>query len=282
MSNFQPPPTWALPIMKDDRTGESIFNPVWLRWFLDLSSGLNDSGTASIINVIDASGGTLLYPLLAASQTGNIAVLTDGGLSYNASTNTLSATGFAGALSGAVNKVTLTAPAIGATLTITDGKTLAATHTITLSGTDSTVMTFPGTSASIARIDTGQTFVGAQAFSTSAKVTGSGGVGYAAGAGGVVTQLTSRTTDVTLDKAAGAITLFSAAGSPTPASFTVTNSTVAADDVPVLAVKSGTNTYVALVSAVAAGSFQITFWATTGTATDSPVINFTLIKGAVS
>lgn len=56
-----------------------------------------------------------------------------------------------------INKVALTAPASSATLTISDGKTLAATATLTLSGTDSTVMTFPGTSQTIVGLTSTQT-----------------------------------------------------------------------------------------------------------------------------
>lgn len=48
-----------------------------------------------------------------------------------------------------INKVTLTAPATGSTLTIADGKTLTASNTLTLAGTDSTTMTFPPASASV-------------------------------------------------------------------------------------------------------------------------------------
>jgi hypothetical protein len=107
-----------------------------------------------------------------------------------------------------------------------------------------------------------------------------GGIGYATGAGGTVTQATSRTTGVTLNKVSGAITMFTAAGSATPASFTVTNSTVAATDTVILNIKSGaTNTYFYFVTAVAAGSFVVTFWTTGGTASDTPVINFNVIKG---
>jgi hypothetical protein len=47
-------------------------------------------------------------------------------------------------------------------LSIASGKTLTANNSITLSGTDSTTMTFPTTSATIARTDAGQTFSGAQ------------------------------------------------------------------------------------------------------------------------
>ncbi len=61
-----------------------------------------------------------------------------------------------------INKLTLTAPATSASLTIADGKTLTASNTLTLVGTDSTVMTFPSTSASIARTDAANAFTGVQ------------------------------------------------------------------------------------------------------------------------
>jgi hypothetical protein len=111
---------------------------------------------------------------------------------------------------------------------------------------------------------------------------GTAGVGYATGAGGTVTQATSRTTGVTLNKTTGAITLFSAAGSATAATFTVTNSTVAATDVIILNQKSGTDLYDLMVTAVAAGSFNITFRTTGGTTTETPVFNFAVIKGVAA
>ena len=112
--------------------------------------------------------------------------------------------------------------------------------------------------------------------------TGTAGVGYATGAGGTVTQGSSRTTGVTLNKTTGAITLFSAAGSATAATFTVTNSTVAATDVIILNQKSGTDLYDLMVTAVAAGSFNITFRTTGGTTTEQPVFNFAVIKGVTA
>jgi len=108
--------------------------------------------------------------------------------------------------------------------------------------------------------------------------TGTAGVGYSTGAGGTVTQATSRTTGVTLNKTSGAITLVSAAGSTTAATFTVTNSTVAATDVIILNQKSGTDLYDLMVTAVAAGSFNLTFRTTGGTTTEQPVFNFAVIK----
>jgi len=112
--------------------------------------------------------------------------------------------------------------------------------------------------------------------------TGTAGVGYATGAGGAVTQGTSRTTGVTLNKTSGAITLFSAAGSTTAATFTVTNSTVAATDVIILNQKSGADLYDLMVTAVAAGSFNLTFRTTSGTTTEQPVFNFAVIKAVAA
>lgn len=109
------------------------------------------------------------------------------------------------------------------------------------------------------------------------------GIGYATGAGGTVTQATSRTTGVTLNKVCGNIVLVSAAGSATPFSFTLTNSAIAAGDVVVISQKSGTDKYTTqVVTAVAAGSCQITLANASGTTTEQPVFNFCVIKGVAA
>lgn len=113
-------------------------------------------------------------------------------------------------------------------------------------------------------------------------VIGPAGLGYGTGAGGTVTQTTSRTTGVTLSKPTGSITLVSAAGSATAASFTVTNTLVAATDTIIISQKSGTDLYEIHISAVAAGSFRVTFKTTGGTTTEQPVFNFAVIKGVTS
>jgi hypothetical protein len=56
----------------------------------------------------------------------------------------------------------LTVSTTTGTFTLTNAKTLAVQNTLTLAGTDSTTMTFPTTSATVARTDAGQTFTGAQ------------------------------------------------------------------------------------------------------------------------
>jgi hypothetical protein len=120
------------------------------------------------------------------------------------------------------------------------------------------------------------------AASTSVLSSGSGGVGYSTGSGAAVTQLTSRTTaaPTTGAKPAGAITLFTTtAVVGTYFSFTVPNTGIAATDTVVLSVRGATNTYVAFVSAItAATSFQVTMASVAGTASDTPIVNYAIIK----
>ena len=69
------------------------------------------------------------------------------GIGTNAPANPLDVSGNVKATT--FNKVTITAPATGSTLTIADGKTATVNNSITFAGTDSTTMTFPPASASI-------------------------------------------------------------------------------------------------------------------------------------
>lgn len=108
------------------------------------------------------------------------------------------------------------------------------------------------------------------------------GIGYVTGAGGAVTQTGTRTTGVQIDRPSMAITLVSAAGSATPASFTVTNATVAATDVVRCSQKSGTDLYQILTTATSAGSFRITFFTTGGTTTEQPVFNCVVLKAVAA
>jgi hypothetical protein len=117
------------------------------------------------------------------------------------------------------------------------------------------------------------------------------GLGYPTGKaiGGAVTQATNRTTGVTLNTLTGQITTNNASlAAEVVAAFTVTDSTIALGDIPVLAIQSGANgggTKV-YVSTVAAGSFAITVAndnAAGGTAeTGAIIINFAVIKGSVN
>jgi hypothetical protein len=80
---------------------------------------------------------------------------------------------------GTYNKVTITAPASGSTLTIADGKTLTVNATLTLAGTDSTTMTFPSTSTTLAGLAIAQTFTQDQAITGNLTMNAQGDVRFA-------------------------------------------------------------------------------------------------------
>jgi len=116
-------------------------------------------------------------------------------------------------------------------------------------------------------------------------VTSKTGVGYLVGVGGAVTQITNRTTGVTLHAITGAITTNNAAlAAEATADFIVTNNKVELGDVVAISVQSGSNGGGTLVNVagVAAGSFTIRVHngnVAAGTAeTGAIIINFALIK----
>jgi hypothetical protein len=110
--------------------------------------------------------------------------------------------------------------------------------------------------------------------------------GYGAGAGGVVTQATNKSTGVTLNKVSGQITMNNAAlAAAAEVAFTLTNSAIAATDVVVVCIASGgtSASYATAITAVAAGSCEITVgnWSA-GSLSEALVLNFVVIKGANS
>jgi hypothetical protein len=113
-------------------------------------------------------------------------------------------------------------------------------------------------------------------------VIGTSLLGYGTGSGSSVTQATSRTTGVTINNPVGRITLVSAAGSTTWTSFTVTNSTVGTSDLIVVNQRTGTDLYEIHVTAVAAGSFRLSFRTTGGTTTETPTFSFAVISGSIT
>jgi hypothetical protein len=115
----------------------------------------------------------------------------------------------------------------------------------------------------------------------------SGGVGYSTGAGGAVTQATSKTTGVTLNTVCGKVTMNNASiGAGNHVTFTVTNSQVVATDTIVLSLASGAvdgSKYRYWISAVAAGSFNVTVENYTGGAlAEALVINFAVLKSVAA
>jgi hypothetical protein len=100
-----------------------------------------------------------------------------------------------------------------------------------------------------------------------------------------VTQGTSKSTGVTINKAAGTITMHNASlAAAGEVGFTVTNSKVKATDVPVVAIKSGAtaDSYHTQVDAVADGSFRISVSnLTAGALGEALVLNFVIVGSNV-
>lgn len=119
-----------------------------------------------------------------------------------------------------------------------------------------------------------------------ASVTNSRKPAFVAGDGGAVTQQTSKSTGVTLNKLCGQITMNGAAlAAAAEVSFVVTNSTVASTDVVVACVQSvGTaGAYFVTVGAVSNGSFALTVGnASAGSLSQAVVLNFAVIKGVAN
>lgn len=114
----------------------------------------------------------------------------------------------------------------------------------------------------------------------------SGKLGFMTGAGGAVTQITSASTGVTLNKPCGQITtvaLTTAAAAED--SFVVTNSKVAATDVVVVSTTyAGGGTPVVSVKGVAAGSFSIVITNLHASAALDAVlvVNFAVLKSVAA
>lgn len=118
---------------------------------------------ANLTGAVTSSGNaTSLGSFTSAQLATALTDETGSGLAVFATSPSLTTPSLGVATATSVNKVTITAPGTSATLTILNGKTLTANNTLTLAGTDSTTMTFPTTSATIARTDAAQTFVGIQ------------------------------------------------------------------------------------------------------------------------
>lgn len=114
----------------------------------------------------------------------------------------------------------------------------------------------------------------------------SGKFGYESGAGGTVSQATSKSTGVTLNKLSGAITMDAATlNAGTAVGFTLTNSTIAAADLVLVNIKSGAtaDSYNVDVDAVAAGSCRISIRNhTAGNLSEAVVLSFAVIKGVAA
>lgn len=110
-------------------------------------------------------------------------------------------------------------------------------------------------------------------------------MGYAASAQGTVTQATSKSTAVTLNKSAGQITMNNAAlASVTNVAFTLNNSLIGANDVLIVNVAGGNataGTYNVFTSTLTSGSATIVLRNISGgSLSEAVVLNFAIIHAA--
>jgi hypothetical protein len=114
-------------------------------------------------------------------------------------------------------------------------------------------------------------------------VTSAAGLGYGTGAGGTVTQATSKSTAVTLNKPTGQITMNNAAlGAGAVVAFVVNNSLVASTDTVILVPVSSSN-YTVICQSLGAGQFTVRVTNVTGgSLSEALQINFAIIKGATA
>lgn len=109
-------------------------------------------------------------------------------------------------------------------------------------------------------------------------------LGYTAAAQGSVTQATSKSTAVTLNKPAGQITMNNASlAAATNVSFTLNNTFISANDTLIVTISSGATAaaYNAWVSGLAAGSATIVLRnISAGPLSEAVVLNFSIIHCA--
>jgi hypothetical protein len=159
-------------------------------------------------------------------------------------------------------------------------------QTTTAQGSSITFTVTPVGSPASARVDVANVSVANGVSAT--KLTSSnptGGIGYIAGAGGTVTQATSKITPVTLNTISGEITMHNAqlAGGAA-ATFTLTNSAIANADVMIINhVSGGTLNRYAFAPVCNNGSANITVTNITNSAESAALIlRYVVIKGAVA
>lgn len=165
----------------------------------------------------------------------------------------------------------------GDNLAIASGKTLAVSNSLTLAGTDATTMTFPATSATLARTDAANTFTGVQTMTSPVLTTPS--IGAASGTtlalSGSTTYSTASAGDIHKQGANGRVGTWVCNGA-TP--VTISNTSVAITDAIVISLNTvgGTVGVQPHVVTITGG----TGFTAVGTASDTSTYNYALIKNA--
>lgn len=132
MAGFQPPPTYAEVVITDPQ-GKALprFNPIWLKWFLDLAQNLSASGAGSVnsvaLSLSAGISGSVANPSADVTITLTLGAITPTSVTASAAVQglTIKATQVAGYISsdgstGFTGTVT-TGSLVGKTITIKDG-----------------------------------------------------------------------------------------------------------------------------------------------------------------
>lgn len=253
--------------------------PTAAQWNSYFSSKLDYSpGAANTLPYWDGSGN-----LLAAPVTG--------GCSFAAGVFTCSPINLAGGATGSVpyqSATDVTAFLAGNTTTTPQFYTSTGTGAValapTLTGSTGTGSVVLAGSPTV----TGTLSAANVSASGSILSTGVGGIGYGTGSGGTVTQLTSKTTAVTLNKLSGQITMNNAAlgaGWANAVQFACNNSTVGAYDTVVVSKVGppGVLLNYDISTYVAAGVIYFgVINNTAGSLSEAIVFNFQVIKGSIN
>ena len=255
------------------------------------------------ISTLDTNGNLVLAPNGTGSVSAAKVDITGGTITgitnLVATGGTISGVTFTGSFTGLtlIESATLATSAAAAGCNLND-------NTLAADGTDTNIdinITPKGTGeVNISKVDIDGgaidgTTIGANAVATikGSTVLATQASGYATGAGGTVTQLTSRTTGVTLNQACGEITLVAGTLAGHEADeFDLTNSEIAASDVVIVNIKSGAAAgtrkyYTVGVTSVSAGSCTISVGnhdngALPAAGTDTLVLSFAVVKGVTS
>lgn len=211
---------------------------------------------------------------------------------FTAAVKSSSATGGIGYATGAggtVSQATFALAGVAIAGTAGQFTCTASTHPLTV-GTKVAISGTAGGTGSITGYSDPTTYYiiatnGSTTFTLSDTAGGSAITTTAGTPTGLTYTVSAKSAGVTLNKVSGAITTLTASmAASSSVSFTLTNSTIGANDVVQPSIKSGASTglYKVSTTATAAGSCQLTIENIGSAAAETVVINYVVIKGVAA